>query len=95
MVEDIHIASILRACKKTILRPQTSTVCYARHRNHTNFDNKTVEVNAIEKCFINDEPGLMIGSAVARTKKSRKVPALWSTTPTKPLRSNEDMSLEE
>lgn len=76
MVEDIHIASILRACRKTILPPQTSTVCYVRHKNHANFDYKTVEVNAIDKCFINDEPGLMIGSAVARTKKSRKVHVL-------------------
>lgn len=35
-----------------------------------------LEVNAIDTYFINDEPGLMIGSAVARTKKSRKVPVL-------------------
>lgn len=77
IVEDIHIASILRACtcKKTILRPQTSTDCYARHNNHANFENKAVEVTAIDKSFINDEPGLMIGSAVARMK-SRKVPVL-------------------
>lgn len=61
---------------KTILPLQTSTVCYVRHKNHANFDYKTVEVNAIDKCFINDEPGLMIGSAVARTKKSRKVHVL-------------------
>lgn len=91
MVEDIHIASILRACKKTILRPQTSTFCYARHKNHANFENKTVEVSAIDKYFINDEPGLMIGSSVLRTKKSRKVLYFWSITPTKPLRSSEDV----
>lgn len=48
MVEVIHIASILLACKKTILRPQTSTVCYARHKNYPNFENKTVVVSAIE-----------------------------------------------
>lgn len=76
MVEDIHIASILRACKKTVLRPQTSTVCYAKHKNHSNFVNKTVEINAIDKCFLSDEPGLMIGGAIAKTRQSCRVPVL-------------------
>lgn len=37
---------------------------------------KIVEVTTIDKWVINDEPELMIGSAVARTKKSRKVHVL-------------------
>lgn len=62
--------------QKTVLRPQTSTVCYAKHKNHSNFVNKTVEINAIDKCFLSDEPGLMIGSAIAKTRQSCRVPVL-------------------
>jgi hypothetical protein len=76
MVEDIHIASILRASKKTFLKPQSTTVCFAKHRDHAKFQNKIVEVNAFDKGFISEEPGLMIGSVVAKTKPSRRIPVL-------------------
>jgi hypothetical protein len=76
MVEDIHIASILRVTKKTVLKPQSTTVCFAKHKDHANFQNKIVEVNALERGFISEEPGLMIGSVVAKTKSSRRIPVL-------------------
>jgi hypothetical protein len=76
MVEDIHIASILRATKKTDIKPQSTTVCFAKHKDHANLQNKIVEVNAVDKGFICEEPGLMIGNVVAKTKSSRRIPVL-------------------
>ena len=76
MVEDIHIASLLRTSRRVTIKPQSTTICRARHKDHANFKNKTVEVNALDQGFINNEPGLMIGSAVAKTKMSRNVPVL-------------------
>jgi hypothetical protein len=76
MVEDIHIASILRATKKTVIKPQSTTVCFAKHKDHANLQNKIVEVNALDKGFICEKPGLMIGNVVAKTKSPRRIPVL-------------------
>ena len=46
IVEDIHIASLLRASRKVIVKPQSSTICLAKHKDHSNFYDKTVEVCA-------------------------------------------------
>ena len=52
MVEAIHIPSILRTSRKTFLKPQSTTVCLAKHGNHANLENQTIEVSAIDNSFI-------------------------------------------
>ena len=86
IVEDIHIASLLRASRKVIVKPQSSTICLAKHKDHSNFYDKTVEVCALDQSFMNNEPGLMIGSAIAKTKKSRNVPVLLVNNTNKTFR---------
>ena len=86
MVEDIHIASILRTNRKTILKPQSTTVCLAKHRNHAHLVNKTVEVSAVDDSFVSKEPGLMLGNALAKTKPSRAIPVLLINNTNKTFR---------
>jgi hypothetical protein len=47
-----------------------------QNKDHANFREKVVEVNAIDRCFITNEPGLMIGNVIAETKSSRRIPVL-------------------
>ena len=87
MVEDIHIASILRTNRKTILKPQSTTVCVAKHRNHAHLVTKTVEVSAVDDSFFSKEPGLMLGNALAKTKLSRAIPVLLINNTTQDVKT--------
>lgn len=44
MVEDIHMASIVCAARKTVLKPKSTTLCFAKHKNHAKFQNKFLKV---------------------------------------------------
>jgi hypothetical protein len=58
------------------LKPQSTTVRFAKHKDHANFQNKIVKVNALDRGFISEEPGLMMESVVAKTKSSQVIPLL-------------------
>lgn len=73
--EDIHIASIARLTSKTLLRPQTSRICWARVKNNAAFPSaKTYQILPVEQGHIANEPGLMVTNSIGKLNKSRKIP---------------------
>lgn len=90
MVEDIQIASMLRTNRKTILKPQFSSVCLSKHRTHAHFVNKTVKVCAVYDSYASKAPGLMVRNALAKTKPSRAIPVLLINNTNKTFRQRRD-----
>lgn len=43
-------------------------MCYVKYKNYLNFVNKIVEINVIDKCFLSDELGFMIGSVIVKIR---------------------------
>ena len=75
--EDIHIASIARLTSKTLLKPQTSKICWARIKNNTAFpSSETYQISPVEQGHIANEPGLMVTNSIGKLNKARKIPVL-------------------
>ena len=61
--EDIHIASLVRLRSKTILKPQTATICQGKIKDSSGFPStKFYSVSAVDTDFIGSEPGLMVSN---------------------------------
>ncbi len=75
--EDIHIASLIRLKHKIILKPQTANVCSGKlQRNICGNTAAMCEVSNVERGYINSEPGLMVGTSIAKINGSRSIPIL-------------------
>ncbi|KAL5018435.1 hypothetical protein ScPMuIL_004157, partial [Solemya velum] len=59
--EDIHISSILRMAKKTLIKLQSAVVCYAKLNKGFQISGEgVIEINSIDKDCILDDPGLQV-----------------------------------
>lgn len=73
--EDIHVASIARLTRKTLLKPQTSQICWAKVKNNSSLPpSQTYQVSAVERGYISTEPGLMVANSLGKLNKARKIP---------------------
>ena len=64
--EDIHIASLVRLGSKTVLKPQSATVCTGRIKDSGEKPSgELYAVSAIEKGFMGNQPGLMVSNSIA------------------------------
>lgn len=77
LVEDIHIASIVRMMRTLTVPPQTATVCSCVVRSSPDLpSNNWYKISAIDHGFVSTEPGLMISNSVAKINDSRKIPIM-------------------
>ena len=75
--EDIHIASLVRLGSKTVLKPQSATVCTGRIKDSGEIPSgELYAVSAIEKGFMGNQPGLMVSNSIAKMSKNRRLPIL-------------------
>ena len=75
--EDIHIASLVRLGSKTVLKPQSATVCIGRIKDSGEIPSgELYAVSAIEKGFMGNQPGLMVSNSIAKMSKNRRLPIL-------------------
>ena len=84
--EDIHTASTARLTSKTLLKPQTSKICWARIKNSTAFQtSETYQILPVEQGHIANEPGLMVTNSIGNSIRQEKFQYLLLTTQTKLL----------
>ena len=75
--EDIHIASIVRLHRKTIIKPQTANVCLATIKNNSELNqHKIFQISQIDTGYISSEPGLTLSNAVIKIDKTRQFPIM-------------------
>lgn len=73
--EDIHISSIVGLSKKTILKPQTSNICFVKIKRGFELPkSKLYEILSLDKGGLSDEPGILIGNAIVKIENVNKVP---------------------
>ena len=74
---DIHIASIIRLAKKSLLKPQSVNVCIAKIKNNSSLlDSELLQVSAVDSGYINSEPGLVVSNSVSKIYRCNKIPIL-------------------
>ena len=74
---DIHIASIIRLAKKSLLKPQSVNVCIAKIKNNSSLlDSELLQVSAVDSGYINSEPGLVVSNSVTKIHRCNKIPVL-------------------
>jgi transposase InsO family protein/predicted aspartyl protease len=75
--EDIHISSILRLNKKTLIKPQTGVICYVKLNNAFHIpESGILEVTNLDPGCIQEEPGLTVQESVHTVKTTGKIPVL-------------------
>ena len=75
--EDIHISSILRLTKKTLLRPQTTTICTVKLNNGFKIpDSGLLEVSEVDFGYLSKEPGLVVCKAITKIRNPRRIPIM-------------------
>lgn len=79
--EDVHIASILRITQKTVLKPQTATICNVKLSRSFEMPNSRLldispEISDEEIPCINNEPGVALKGSVSEVRNPQKVPVL-------------------
>ncbi|CAG2190359.1 unnamed protein product [Mytilus edulis] len=74
---DIHIASIVRVAKRTLLKPQSVNICIGKIKKHSCFLNsELLQVSAVDSGYINSEAGLLVSNSVTKIHKVNKIPVL-------------------
>ena len=70
--QDIHIASLVRAARNTVLKPQTARVCEVKIKDSAYFhEGDLLEIQGTDKGFICTEPGLLVTSSLVSYKKGK------------------------
>ena len=86
LVDDIHVASIIRSNAKVKLLPQTAHVCYCRVRKHPQFQvGDDYEITPLESGYLGNEPGLLLANSVVNLKSNYKIPVMLVNTTCKTL----------
>ena len=68
--DDIHIASLVRLGSKTVLKPQSATVCTGRIKDSGEIPfGELYAVSAIEKGFQGNQPGLIVSNSISKMSK--------------------------
>ncbi len=72
LVEDIHIASVARATKKTKIPAQSAHICTCKVRKNPNLPEKEIyELSPLDNGYLSQEPGLMIPNTIVKLTASR------------------------
>ena len=75
LIEDIHIASVVRLKSTLVLKPHTAYICKGRVKNNPQISKQGIyQVSSIEQSFINNDPGLEMTSAVIKLDESGSCP---------------------
>ncbi|CAG2230048.1 unnamed protein product [Mytilus edulis] len=81
LVEDIHIASIVRLAQTTVFKPQTSNICYVKgNKNYTFSTSTSFEISPITNGHLSYQLGLMVANSVANINEKRQMPVLIVNT---------------
>ncbi|CAG2214183.1 Retrovirus-related Pol polyprotein from transposon 297 [Mytilus edulis] len=95
LVEDIHIASIVRLAQTTVFKPQTSNICYVKgNKNYTFSSSKSFEISPITKGHLSYQPGLMVANSVANINEKRQMPKGIAIGRASPVLEENVVSLE-
>ncbi|CAG2243917.1 unnamed protein product [Mytilus edulis] len=74
---DIHVASIVRFAKRTLLKPQSVNICIGKIKKHSCFLNsELLQVSAVDSGYINSEAGLLVSNSVTKIHKANNIPVL-------------------
>ena len=72
LLEDCHIASIVRIKSKVVLKPHTAFICKGMVKNNLHVpESSTYQASAVEQSFINNKPGLQVSNSVIKLNRSR------------------------
>jgi transposase InsO family protein len=75
--EDIHISSILRIARKTVIRPQSTAICHVKNgAGFTIPQSGIVSVSNMDEGCIFDEPGLVVQESIHTLKETGKLPVV-------------------
>ena len=85
--QDIHIVSLLRVNKTTVLKPQTAQICQVRMKDVPYFEQGAMlEIVGTDKGFLSEEPGFWVTNSVVTQNKSRKYSVLLVNSTKKTLK---------
>ena len=86
LVDDIHVASVIRSRSKVKLPPQTAHVTYCKLRNHPQFHvGEDYEITHVESGYLGDESGLLVANSVTQLRSNYRIPILLVNTTCKTL----------
>ena len=75
--EDSHIVSLVRLKQKVVVPPQTMVVCPAKlNRNFQVNGTSKIQISAVDRGFLANEPGLLVANAVADSSRTRNIPLM-------------------
>ena len=75
--EDIHISSLLRLYQKTILKPQSVTVCSVKLNQGFDVANADLlEILPLDSGLLDEEPGIVVFRSLVKVDNSRKIPVM-------------------
>ncbi|KAL4232960.1 hypothetical protein ACF0H5_007648 [Mactra antiquata] len=83
---DIHIHSLVRLKKETILKPRTVYQVEAKMQNNTTVSPSIYEVSQLNEGFIDNEPGLQIRSCLITAEPNKKFTILLENHTGKTIR---------
>ena len=73
--QDIHISSLERLAKRTRLKPQSVTISAGKTKmTHKKNSNELLEISHIEKGYLTQETGVMLGNTITSNKNHNKHP---------------------
>lgn len=86
---EAYLDSLVRVSKRTVLKPQTSSVVWGRFKGQKQLSKKTdFSISAINTGFTTLEPGVMVTNTVTRVSKQKKFPFLICNNTNKTIRLN-------
>ncbi|MES9879659.1 MAG: reverse transcriptase family protein, partial [Sedimenticola sp.] len=94
MVEDIHVASVVRATRKTKIKAQSAHICTCKVRRNPNLtENQVYEISPIDNGYLSHEPGLMIPNTIAKMNANRQIQIMIVNTTNKTHALKKGMTL--
>ena len=81
LIEDIHIASIVRSQASVTLKPNTSYIIKGKIKSNPQIPtSRLYQVLSADKGFISEEPGLSISDGLIKLNRSRIIPVQINNT---------------
>ena len=74
--EDVHLSTIARLTRHTVLKPQTAYRLFAQAKRNCIRSNQNYDFTGISNSFFDNEPGLSVVNAIVKTTRDRKFPIL-------------------
>jgi hypothetical protein len=85
--QDIHVSSIVRTKYSTVIKPQTTKICYGKVKHNPDLEsNNNYEISFTEKSFLANEPGLIIVNTISKLSSNRSIPFLIANNSNKTIK---------